>query len=114
MSVIKCFLCPNTLTTEDDVLKEHHGYTTALCGECCHERSITPEIAQKVMNLDKRFGNPVSIWEATPPEMFRFMWDAAWTGLDGEENDEAREWQAARRVVHALNVMWFGSEILIR
>jgi hypothetical protein len=90
-------------------------YTTALCGDCCIKWGITPEIADKIMRIDKQFGNPASIWEASSAEVVDWMWDCAKSGVDASEtSEESADWIAARRLVHAHNVLWFGSEILLR
>ena len=110
MSVLKCFDCTQTLSVQDD-----YEWTVAICGSCCVKRGITPEQADKLMRIDKQFGNPASIWEATSPEVIDWMWDCAKSGAEATDHtEEAGDWIAARRVVHALNVLWFGSEVLIR
>jgi len=90
-------------------------FYVALCSECCHERGIDPSIADKLGRLDAEFGNPACIWEATSPEQIKWMYQCAWASVcDEDGTDDAKEWRTSRRVVHALNVLWFGSEILLR
>ena len=111
---IRCFNCPMVMTVTTNK-EDKEPFHVALCSECCHERGITPSIADKLGRIDASFQNPACIWEATTAEQIKWMWECAVTDCDdGSRTEDGVEWVAARRVVHALNVLWFGSEVLIR